>query len=243
MFPETEKEAKEIFKKIKGSAVRLSGVQTVIVPPFVYISALASLSRGERCLLGAQDLAVGSGEEQTGSIGAEMIRNAGARFVIVGHSERRALGETNEMIASKVGVALKSGFQTILCFGEVERDESGAYLEELRVQITERISKVEKGGYDRLILAYEPIWAVGEKSKRVASSHDVHEISIFTKRTLIELLGKARAGKTSFIYGGSVDELNAVGFLEGGIADGLLVGRASRKPDKFIRLLQVVSQS
>jgi len=241
MFPETEREAKALFKKTKVAAGKLSGLDVVICPPALYLSALKPLARTDRCMLGAQDIAGSNAEEQTGALGAEMLRNAGARFVIVGHSERRGCGESNSLIADKVLTAVKSGFRAVVCFGEDSRDESGAYLELLKDQLIVRLSRLPKGSADRLALAYEPIWAVGSHASAIATPDDVHQIAIYSRRLLIELIGKAAAEKVLFLYGGSTDDLNAASFLADGVTDGLLVGRSSRKADVFARLLRTVA--
>jgi triosephosphate isomerase len=145
------------------------------------------------------------------------------------------------MVAMKVLVAAKSGFRIVLCFGEEMRDEEGAYLDVLKKQLIARLALVPRGNLDRVTLAYEPIWAIGKNATGKETPDDLHQISIFARKTLIELFGKPSADKVAFLYGGSVDETNAASFVTEGMADGLLVGRASRDVSRFTSILHAVS--
>jgi triosephosphate isomerase (TIM) len=171
-----------------------------------------------------------------------MIKDMGARFVIVGHSERRMLGEANSVIANKVKNSLEFGFHTILCIGEKQRDFDGSYLNEIKNQITQSLVEIPKNAFNKLIIAYEPVWAIGAGQKAI-DAKEMHFVSLFIKKQLIKLFGKKIANEISIIYGGSVDAENAGVFIKESDIEGLLVGRASLNPYEFAKIITNVSKS
>jgi triosephosphate isomerase len=239
MAPETMKEAKAIFTAIKRTASKLRNVETVVCPPFVYLSELKKIS-SNKCSIGAQDSFWDSSEEaHTGEISPEMLRGVGVKYVILGHSERRALGETNEIVNKKIKTCLKDKFTVVLCIGELERDENGEYTKFIENEIKESLHGVLKKDIKKLIVAYEPIWAIGKKAKRVATHEDVLETYIFIKKILADMFGKDATMGVSVIYGGSVNQKNTFSFLKQGYMDGLLVGRASLNAVSFNEILKI----
>jgi len=238
MNPETVGEAKEIFRKTKASFKNLKNIKVVICPPFVYLSDLEKLlgSNQKQFCLGAQDMFWEKGGSFTGEISAGMLKKES--YVILGHSERRDLGETDEMISKKVNSALKAGLQTILCIGEKERDDHGEYLHFLRGQLTHSIGKLSKSLLDNLIIAYEPVWAIGKAEAMKAN--DIYETSIFIKKILVEIFGQKTDINVPILYGGSVSDKNAREIITLGEVQGLLVGRQSLDPEKFGELLKIV---
>lgn len=178
----------------------------------------------------------------TGEISNEMIKDMGARFVIIGHSERRILGETNKEISKKVLQSLKFGFHVILCVGEKERDFEGMYLKELNMQIRESLENVPANLLSKLVIAYEPIWAIGE-GKKAMDSKEMHFISLFIRKQLIKMFNKKVSALVAVLYGGSVKSDNAVDFVKEDEVDGLLVGRASQDPFEFSKIITNVSSS
>lgn len=238
MAPATLSEAKATFSAIKRTASGSRFVQAAVCPPFVYISDLKKMAGG-RCALGAQDSFWDSKEEaQTGEISPAMLKRAGARYVIVGHSERRALGETNEIVGKKVAACLKEGMTAVLCVGESERDEYGEYTKFIKEELIAALAGAQKKDLKKIIIAYEPIWAIGKYARRAASPEDALEISILIKKTLAGMFGEDVAMDVPILYGGSVDSNNAGSFLSVGGADGLLVGRASLDAKKFSEIIK-----
>ncbi len=241
MAPATRKEAKVIFSAIKKTASSLRNVQTVICSPFIYINELKKITSGHRFVVGAQDSFWGEEQANTGEVSSIMLKNLGVQYVILGHSERRALGENDEIVSKKVNICLKEGFTVILCIGESQRDEHGEYTKFIKNEITASLVGVKKKDIKNIIVAYEPIWAIGKKAKHVAQPEDSLEISILIKKILTDMFGKDIAMKTPILYGGSVNPKNTESFLTDGGVDGLLVGRASLDAKKFGEILQITN--
>ena len=241
MNPNTLREAKVLYGVIRTKANRMQNVQSVVCPPFVFISELQKISKGQRLILGAQDVFYEKSGAYTGEISASMLYDVGARYVIVGHSERRALGESDEFIAKKVQSILKGKMKAVLCVGEKKRDE-GDYLHFLRKQVTDSLAGVSKHSLKNLIIAYEPIWAIG-KGAIPDKAEDAEETILFIKKVLIEKFGKKDAGLVPVLYGGSVGIKNTESFLEMGGIDGLLIGRASLDVKQFGEILQQASSA
>lgn len=166
-----------------------------------------------------------------------MLNDLGVTYVIVGHSERRMRGETDELISKKVNVLLEAGMNTILCVGEKERSENGAHLDFLKEQIKNSLNKVSKKNISKLIVAYEPVWAIG--AKEAMSPENIYEMTIFVRKVLSDIYGHDQAISTPVLYGGSVNFRNALDIFVKGQVDGLLVGRESVNSDGFTELLKV----
>ena len=235
MYPKTLAEAKGIFVSLKATARKAKHVKTVICPPSLFVQPLiTALGKGNAHLsVGGQNAFWEDEGARTGEVSPAMFASLGATHVILGHSERRALGETDMIVSQKALQAVRSKLTVILCVGEHARDDAGEYFAEVGEQLRQSLASFPKSESKRLVIAYEPIWAIGAKAARPATPEDFHEMSILVRRHLVEQFGKALAFKVPILYGGSVDERNALGFLEGGGADGLLVGRVSLDPHKF----------
>lgn len=237
MYPSKLKDAQEKYKAIKKTAGTLRNVQTVVCPPLVYVSELKKFTTGHRCVLGAQNAWFETEGAFTGEVSLAMVASVGAQYVIVGHSERRALGDTDELVNKKVLAAVKSGLTVVLCVGEHTRDQDGEYMKFISEQIKSALHGVQKKELKQIVIAYEPIWAIGKQALRAASTDDALEVSILIKKTLADTYGKD-GGSVIILYGGSVDAKNAWEFLLKSQVDGLLVGRASLDPKVFGEILQ-----
>lgn len=242
MAPRTLKEAKKTFSAIKKTAASLRNVQTVICPPFIYVSDILKLVSGHRTAVGVQNASHEEVTARTGEISTEMLTALHVQYIIVGHSERRAMGEDNELIRKKVHAFLKAGFVVVLCVGEIDRDKGGTYISFIKEQLHVALKGVHKKFLKNIVIAYEPIWAIGKNAKRPASVEDSFEMHIFIKKVLASLLGKDRALRIPILYGGSVNPENAEGFLRDGGVDGFLIGRASRDAEKFSAILHTANK-
>ena len=240
MNPSSAEKAKEIFRGIKSTAKDLKNIKLVICPPFVYLSDLEKISDGN-VILGAQDMFWEKDGAFTGEISPAMLKKAGEGYVILGHSERRALGETDEMVSKKVLSAVKTGLRPILCVGEKDRDAHGNYLHFLRNQIINSLGKIPKRFLNNIIIAYEPVWAIGKSEAEAMKPTDIHEMTIFIRKVLVEIYGSKTNINTLILYGGSVSHNNAADIIKNGEVQGLLVGRESLNPKKFGELLKTVS--
>lgn len=237
MNPVTLEEAKRLLKSVKKVSDKLKTVTVVACPPFVYISPLSKSKKVSPVAIGAQDSYFEVQGSYTGDISPLMLKDLGVTYVIVGHSERRAKGETDEAVSKKVSILLEMGMNTILCVGEKERSENGAHLDFLKEQIKNSLSKVSKKNISKLIVAYEPVWAIG--AKEAMSPENVYEMTIFVRKVLSDIYGHDQAIGTPVLYGGSVNFRNALDIFVKGQVDGLLVGRESVNSDGFAELLKV----
>lgn len=227
MNPATVGKAKELFLDIRRAAARRANVETVVAAPFPYLAELRKLTTGKRTKLGAQDVFWERAGAHTGDVSASMLVSVGVSHVIVGHSERRARGETDEDVARKAAASIRAGIVPIVCVGEHERDPQGRYLAHVEMQVRAAASAVRSAR--QLIIAYEPVWAIssGDGKGRTAQPEDVHEMVIFIRRILSDVYSRRAAEHVPILYGGSVNESNAAALISEGMVDGFLVGGAS----------------
>ena len=168
-----------------------------------------------------------------------MLYNLGVRYVILGHSERRALGENNNEVNKKLKSALSASLTPILCVGENSRDDNHEYFNVVKNQVEECLKGVKKNQVSKIIFAYEPVWSISSTSGRKdATPENVREMIVFIRKTFSDFTSPDIATNTRIIYGGSVTERDAGSFLQEGGADGVLPGRASLTAEKFIKIIQ-----
>lgn len=240
MNPETAEKAKEIFLETKKVVKTLKNTNLVVCPPFVYLSDLEKVN-DSKVVLGAQDMFWEKSGSFTGEISAGMLSKEG--YVILGHSERRELGETDEVVSKKIASAIKAKLLPILCIGEKERDIHGEYLHFLRNEIVNSLGSLPKRYLAKIVIAYEPVWAIGKSEDEAMKPADIHETSLFIKKVLTEIYDQKSAMTVPILYGGSVNHNNAKSLITLGEVQGLLVGRESLNSKKFEELLRNVDQS
>ena len=243
MNPPSIKEADSIFTQIKKTASILRNVNTVICPPFVYLRELGKKISGHRCVLGAQNVFYEITGAYTGEISIKMLASLGVKYVIVGHSERRALGETNNDINKKISIAVKNGLVPILCIGEKERDSDAKYLSCIKIQIKEAFKNIPKSKISNTIIAYEPVWAIGSDGSKADTPENIFETILFIRKIISEIATNSIAFEMPILYGGSVNKKNAKQFLEKGGVQGLLVGGASLSGNHFSAILKIADKS
>lgn len=212
-------------------------VETIICPPAIHLYPLKEKAKAKGISLGAQNMYYEEAGAFTGEISPEMLKNIGIDYVILGHSERRTIfKECDLMIEKKVEAAFKFGVKPILCVGEsLEEREAGKAEEKVASQLTSALEKLDKNCAQDLVVAYEPIWAIG--TGKTASSQDAKDMVNFIRERLAEIFGKEIADKIRILYGGSVKPSNIKELMEGGVIDGALVGGASLKVDSFSDLV------
>ena len=230
MNPLSIKEAERLAKASDKNGV-------IICPPFIFLHAVKKALK--KAKLGAQNLFPEDSGSFTGEVSAEMLYGIGARYAILGHSERRARGENNSDINKKIKFALKSGLYPIICVGESERDEKSEYLNFIKAQLIECFANISKPSFSKIIIAYEPVWAIGKDAIREATAEEFREVSIFIKKVLSDKFGMKTVENAPILYGGSVHPENAEIFLREGGADGFLVGRDSLNSKKFLKIIQI----
>jgi triosephosphate isomerase (TIM) len=242
MNPKTAEEAKKNFSKIKRLAVKYDSVLTIICPSEIHLMSLVKISGKGAVRLGVQDVFEEDQGLFTGQVSSAMAYDAGARYAIVGHSEKRRLGETNEQVAKKIGVVVRDGLVTILCVGEKERDRDGNYLGFLKSEILESLGGVSRSDLaSRIIIAYEPIWEIGRPDMQTMKPGDIHSMSIYIKKILNDAFGNEAAMEVPILYGGSVGSDSARIVVYDGEVDGLLVGRQSLDPEAFGLILKNIN--
>lgn len=240
MNPRSGKEAESLFKNITKLITPIKNVETVICAPFVFISLLKKL-KSKKIKLGAQTVSSDIEGAHTGDISASQLSDTGVVYSIVGHSERRAHGETNEDIQKKIPLLLKSNITPVVCVGEISRTADGAYLETIKNQLISSLGTLSKNQISQVVIAYEPVWALSTTENRHdATPHDFEEIRIFLRKILSDVYGPTTAHRVPVVYGGSVYKENALSFLQAG-ADGLLIGKASLDVKQFSAIIQLAS--
>lgn len=243
MNPVDGKTAATWFKKAQTQALKYKiSVETVICPPAVYLESLQSLVTDRACVLGAQDCFWENSGSYTGEISPEMIFNAKARYVIIGHSERRNLGETDETINAKIQKILQFPLSVIVCVGEKKRSDNGVHFKEIKKQITQALSGISTEQLSRVVIAYEPVWAIGKDAVRSATADESFEMITVIRRIITDLYNPEVGQEITVLYGGSVTSESSDDFLDNGGADGLLVGRASLDPKEFGNIISRASK-
>ncbi|MEM6493529.1 MAG: triose-phosphate isomerase [Pseudomonadota bacterium] len=215
------------------AAQRHMKVEVAIAPPYTLIHPIHR--EAEQIGVGAQNCHFADGGAHTGDISAAMVADAGAKFVILGHSERRAdHGESDAVVKAKVEAALEAGLRVILCCGESEKvREAGRAVKHVEKQIKASLPEVEDAG-EKLTIAYEPIWAIG--TGKTATPDDIAEMHAAIRALLTELFGEEQGAAIRILYGGSVKPENAGEILAVPQVDGALVGGASLTADSFMSI-------
>lgn len=224
--------AAELREKLADSKEKI-----MIAPPFTALSAVAEVLRGSNMLLGAQNMGPEESGAHTGEVSVLMLKDAGVRVVILGHSERRhTYGETDALINRKVRLALAHGLEVILCVGEtLEEREAGKLESVLRTQLVEGLRGVEPSMLDRVVIAYEPVWAIG--TGKTATPEDADAVHAFCRKVLEEMYGSEPARTMVIQYGGSVKPDNVAALMAKPNIDGALVGGASLRAETFVPIV------
>lgn len=241
MNPVSVEEAKALFSQVRRKSSVLRKTSVIVAPPSVFISLFSSGRKNSKSFfLGAQNTSWQSSGALTGEVSSPMLKDLGVSHVIVGHSERRTLGETDAIVARKMASLFGERLIPILCIGERDRDQHGEYLSVLANQIKNSLAGVSKRDIVNTIIAYEPIWAIGKTASDAMDSHKLHETTLFVRKTLTELYGRNIAESVPIIYGGSVEPANASDLIKNGNVSGFLVGHASLSSKGFGEIIQAV---
>jgi len=231
-------EAKALAEDLKKRVQDVQNVEVVVCPPFISLTTVRDVVQGSNIGLGAQNLHWEKEGAFTGEIAAPMLTSAGCAYVIIGHSERRTyFGETDETVNKKVFAALQEGLKPIVCVGEtLQERESNATFTVIKRQITGGLAKLSQAQMASVVLAYEPVWAIG--TGKTATPAQAQEVHAFIRNLLVELFGELTAQATRIQYGGSVKPDNAAELMGQTDIDGALVGGASLKADTFEKIIK-----
>lgn len=220
-----------------------SGVQLILAPVSLHISAVAQTLGAAPVLIAAQNMHWAKGGAYTGEIAGPMLRDLGVRYVLLGHSERRQLfGETDESINHKVHSALKQDIHPIICLGEsLEERETERTKDKVEFQLRAALAALSADEAQKTIIAYEPIWAIG--TGKTASPQQAQEVHAFLREILADLHDLQTAQAIPILYGGSVNPQNFAELIAQEDIDGGLVGGASLKSDSFLELARIAAQA
>lgn len=230
-------------KSLVALAKRLAAKhrQDIVLAPSAAHLGLLAYGNRSKVKFASQDVSLATGGANTGELTAEAVADAGASYAIVGHSERRAIGETDETVAQKAQHALACGLSPILCVGERERDHGAEYLAFIRAQITAVMAPLSQKERLQVVIAYEPVWAIGKSAKDAIHPADLAEMTLYIRKVLGDFMSGKAPTKTKILYGGSVEPANARDLAAAGGIDGFLVGHASVETDSFSKLVAAVS--
>lgn len=231
-------EARKLALEIKNGLLGDRGeTEVVLCPPFVSLAAVRDIVHGSRIALGAQNVFWEKQGAWTGEVAAAMLVDAGCKHVLIGHSERRQhFGETNQSVSRRLRAALDAGLAPIVCVGErLEERDAGATREIVETQVREGLSGLSPADWARVVVAYEPVWAIG--TGRNATPEQAQEVHEAIRRCVAALCGSDIARDLRIQYGGSVKPDNAAALLSQPDVDGALVGGASLESDAFLRIV------
>lgn len=234
----TRDEAVDLVGDLKEMLADVGDVEVVVCPPFTALDAVREALRGSNIELGAQNMHWEEEGAFTGEISPLMLRNLGCMYVILGHSERRTyFGETDETVNRKVKSAIANGLLPIICVGETLDERDAGKTEEVVVRQTKAaLSGVKTNGAERIVIAYEPVWAIG--TGRTASADEANRVIHIIRQSVAEVFNERIAQEVRIQYGGSVKPQNIADFLGQPEIDGALVGGASLDAASFAAIVK-----
>jgi triosephosphate isomerase len=233
----TVQEALQLASAVVQAAAKVSNRDVMVAPPYTALAAVGSVLSGTGVMLGAQNVHWEEKGAFTGEISAAMLKDVGCAMAIVGHSERRhVFGETDLMINKRVTGALQFGLIPVLCIGEtLEQREAGQTLAVLEDQVRQGLAVVEVNDGGKLVVAYEPVWAIG--TGKTATEAQAQEVHSFIRNLLTDIYEKNIAAGVRILYGGSVKPENIDVLMQQEDIDGVLVGGAALKAESFERII------
>ncbi len=237
----TPSETKAFMTELKGILPKGRWCDIALCVPSVCIPAAVRAMRETRIGIGAENVNANPSGAYTGELSTAMLLDAGCKYVIIGHSERRAMGETDADVNAKTLAALNAGLIPIVCCGEsLEQRESGITEEWITMQIKLALAGISEDKIRKVVIAYEPIWAIG--TGKTATPEQAEEVCQLIRTVVRKLFGSKNARATTILYGGSMNEKNAYELLAQPDIDGGLIGGASLVPSKFVKIIEDANQ-
>lgn len=236
MNPKSLAQALQIYKQV-SKIKKSKNVQVAVCVPSIYLASLSKIKKSV-AQIGLQDAHYVPTGAETGLNSIEMASSYKPGFALVGHSEVRGRGETDNDVNQKVLEYLRHKIKPIICVGETERDNDGLYLKKIKNQIETALLGVSKKDIKNISFAYEPIWAIGTDAVREATHNECLEVAIYVRKILTDLYGVANAKEVNILYGGSVNTNDAMDFIEHGGVNGLLIGRDSLIVTDFTKIIK-----
>jgi len=254
LYIDSPKDAKELYRAAQNAARNARRTQVVVCPQTPLLALFASnVSSSVR--LGAQDAFWDVEPKHTGASSVYALRSLGVSHVILGHSEMRATavggvppqavtaGETSHLVSLKAQTVIKHGLTAVICVGENERDMRGGYLTTLESQIRESLAGITRPKLASVVIAYEPVWAIGKSAADAMTPSTLHETTLFIKKILVSMYGRKPGTAVRVLYGGSVESKNAAPLIQEGTVDGFLVGHASVDAKEFKAIIASVDKA
>ncbi len=237
LYVDSPKVAKELVRATHAVARKTRRTQVVVCPQMPLLGLFAT-NTSSHLRLGAQDVFWDLDPKHTGASGVYALRSLGVSHVIVGHSEMRAVGETSAVVSLKTQVITKHGMTAVVCVGESERDVRGEYLTQLENQLRESLAGITRHKLGSVVVAYEPVWAIGKSAADAMTPTVLHETVIFIKKILVSMYGRSAGTGVRVLYGGSVESENAGVLMRDATVDGFLVGHASVDAKEFREIIR-----
>ena len=235
-------ESKSLVKKIAKSIKKksLKNTRVIVAPTYISLEKVASKAKGTKVEVAAQNMHFAKNGAFTGEISADMLKSVDVKIVILGHSERREyFGETDALLAKKVDTALANDIEVIFCFGEVLEDrKSENHFKVVESQISNGLFHLEAKAWKNIVLAYEPVWAIG--TGETASPEQAQEMHAFIRKIVADKYNQEVADKVSILYGGSVKPNNAKEIFGKPDVDGGLIGGAALSKDDFEAIIDAI---
>ncbi len=237
----TPSETKEFMTKLRAMLPKGRWCDIALCVPAICIPNAVRVMRESRVGIGAENCNANASGAYTGEISTGMLVDAGCKYVIIGHSERREMGETDAEVNAKTHAALNAGLIPIVCCGEtLEQREKGITEEWIAMQIKLALDGISEDKIRKVVIAYEPIWAIG--TGRTATPDQAEEVCQHIRTVIRKLFGSKNARATTILYGGSMNEKNAYELLAQPDIDGGLIGGASLVPEKFVKIIEDANQ-
>ena len=239
--PESPLRTNSLLTGLAKKSTLYKKLSTFVAPPLPFFESVSKKIKGF-ATLASQDIFFTPEGTVTGAVTPDILKSFGVKMAIIGHSERRALGETNEVVLEKIKSAFRSGITPLLCIGERERNNEGEHFEFIEEELKLSLEGVRrKDDAERLVVAYEPIWAIGKTAKDAISPEDLTQMVMFIKKVLTDIFGRESADRIPILYGGSVEPESTRALMETGIR-GFLVGHASLDPKKFALIAEALTE-
>lgn len=237
------KEAKTLMLKLDSEIHSSTGLKKVLVfPPFPYLMSLSQMINRNDLFIGSQNIAAENNGAFTGEVSANMIKELGLKYTLVGHSERRSLyGESNEIVKRKIDQAIANGLVPIFCCGEnLDERENGIHMDVIKNQLFDSLFHLNESEIQNIIIAYEPVWAIGTgKTASVEQAEDMHA---HIRSLFASVYGEDRSNDLYILYGGSCNSSNSAELFASKNVDGGLIGGASLKADEFLSMIAGIDE-
>jgi len=238
MNPRTEAEAIQLTKDVHTATKKINGVSVGITPPLLFVPEIRKVLKKSAVRLGVQQVHPGPIGAYTGMVSPAQVSAYGVSFAIVGHSECRARGENGAAVNAAVLMLLKQKITPVLCVGETVRDVQAHFYAAIETQITSALTGVPQTRFKDVVIAYEPVWAIG--TGQTALTTDVQEMQLFIRKVLTKIADRKAAAAVTVLYGGSVKADTAATLYREGEVDGFLVGGASLSSEEFTKIITAV---